>query len=752
MVIRSVNTKPVVVPAFSPPAPDGASGKVSTQKSSGQTSAGTSSFEAPIRRSIADPRSQETIRQLQSNQHVRSLVSGHQAAVQLQAARPKVSAEGARVAKDSKLDVAKYSDADLRGFDVIPDGQLDENEIVGILQFADVGGDGEISGDEQLALDFLAGKDLSTKALEAFLAVHGDGALEGRAQGMQRGASEAAATAQKMDKAHDALLNEVDAQEKAMRDHMNDDGIIFHDDAPKRVKEEIKQLEANKRSTPDYDKKRNALDARLAYAEMRAENKARIQVSFEKRQLSKVLSDNVQVENRVAQKLYKTALERMGPAQRDAVRGQSQQLVGRMTQLKEQLQSNGKVHEDFKTFSKTSAIANAVRDGKLARKDVDMKKVEADVAASKKVVKAHTNATENTALEITKTLTDPAFNARLEALPEDERADVLTRMHGAIADTDVGKEFFRSHVYPSLSGDGPVKPDWYDPIKKSRQGTKLAINLFGVWGLRLAEKGGKDASKLLDNALGRALGVSGGKLDVVSTAVQAMYAKENEVLKLLSKPGGPGAEAVKSLAKSLGKDVSDIQAAIQKGETAALSALAKEAGVKVGADLLKADKDLSGLVKNFDSIGRVVSVMTSVLAVSDMLKDPSVRTALSGAKGMSEIAEVLSKMGKNGVFKSSSKFVGKFGPPLDMVMGSMDAYEAAKRGDKAAFYGGVAQMTGGAMGTVALAAVALGATGVGAPLALVGGAVAALGSLVVTLWGDSPTEKWLRANAPEYVK
>ena len=75
-----------------------------------------------------------------------------------------------------------------------------------------------------------------------------------------------------------------------------------------------------------------------------------------------------------------------------------------------------------------------------------------------------------------------------------------------------------------------------------------------------------------------------------------------------------------------------------------------------------------------------------------------------------------------------------------------DAHAAAKRGDVGGTVGGSMQALGGA---IALGAAA---TGVGLPVAVVGGVIAVAGSLVGLIWGDSATEKWLKANAPQYLK
>jgi hypothetical protein len=147
-----------------------------------------------------------------------------------------------------------------------------------------------------------------------------------------------------------------------------------------------------------------------------------------------------------------------------------------------------------------------------------------------------------------------------------------------------------------------------------------------------------------------------------------------------------------------------------------------------------------------------IAVATAMLAAHDLIKDPNLRNALGAAKSASEIAEVLSRSAKVAPsIARYARFAGRAGPPLDMIIGGYDAYGAIKRKDVAGAVGGVTQAAGGIAGTAGLIAAAAGATGVGLPLAVIGGAVAVLGSLVTTLWGDSPTEKWLKDNAPEYI-
>jgi hypothetical protein len=159
-------------------------------------------------------------------------------------------------------------------------------------------------------------------------------------------------------------------------------------------------------------------------------------------------------------------------------------------------------------------------------------------------------------------------------------------------------------------------------------------------------------------------------------------------------------------------------------------------------------KKLSG---QMNKIAGGIAIATGMIAAYDLVKDPNLRNSLAAAKGAGEIAEVLSRSKVPASVARYAKYAGRIGPPLDMIIGGYDAYGALKRKDVGGAIGGFTQAAGGIAGTAGLIAAAAGATGIGMPLAVIGGAVAVLGSLVTALWGDSPTEKWLKDNAPEYL-
>ncbi len=606
---------------------------------------------------------------------------------------------GQAQAQSADLDLSAYSSAQLRTFDVVADGKLDDNEIAGIIRFADVNDDGKVDGQEQTALDYLVGKDTTVVAAEAFLDLH-EGRLTDRSASLQREVSSAEAIFKKSDAAHDTLVDTLSRQENDMRAQMSAEGIDWNETPPQLIEAEMAKLGPRKGLDAKGAAKLHTLEVQLAYAQMRKENAGELQTSYDAKMKAQLVMRNAQVENRAAQGLFGESTKRLQGAQSTVARDQAQSLTSDMVNFRDAVAHDPKIHGAFKTFAKALAIKNAVRDGKLEGDDVKMSKVESDLKSSRGIIERHTGKMEKGAELVAKKLADPTFRKRLEALPEEERGQILGDMHSLIADTKAGDQFFHEFILPGLKGKSVKRADIYDDLKLGRHGSKLALNLLGVYGVKIASQGSKESLKLMDAMVARALGIKPAQVAKLNQAIQVM----------------------------------------------------NTSGMDAAKKMISADPELKALRGNFNQVAGAIAVATGILAASDLMHDPNLRSALGAAKGSTEIAEVLARA----KFVSPSlaryaTFAGRVGPPLDAIIGGLDGYKAMKRNDIGGAIGGFTQATGGVVGTAGVIAAAAGASGVGLPLAVVGGAVAVAGSLVSAIFGDSPSEKWLKSNAPEYL-
>lgn len=603
---------------------------------------------------------------------------------------------GYDVAKAAGLDLSRYTSAQLRKLDAVGDAKIDANEAAAIVRFADADDDGKVSPKELLALDYVMGKNTEVEAMEAFVEIH-RGRVEDRATNVEREAASASQVFDQKDKAHDALVDSVHRQENEVRADMNANGFTWTDETPAQIKQQMAELQRTGRGPVSMAE----LDARLEYAQMRETNKAELQTSYDAKEAAKKIRDDANVEARAMRGISSEATKKIDGATVEVARFRASEKIADLTEVRAAVETDPKVRDAFVKYAKAAAIQNAVRDGKLDGDDVDMDQVKADLKDANKVIRAHTAKLEKVAEATVKMLEDPKFQERVALLPEDEQVQVLTDMQALIADTEAGHDFFKRNIQPVFEGKSPKSPGVAAWMKATRHVSKLGLNMTGVWGAKLAhEVGGKKALALMDNQLARVIGVDPSKMKIVNEAVELVNAGKKDAAK----------------------------------------------------ELLAKDPELKKLSGQIDKVAGGIAVATAMIAAYDLVKDPNLRNSLAAAKSATEIAEVLSRAKVPASVARYARFAGRVGPPLDMIIGGYDAYGAAKRKDIGGAIGGVTQATGGLLGTAGIIAVAAGSTGIGMPLAVVGGAVAVLGSLVTTLWGDSPTEKWLKENAPEYLK
>lgn len=600
------------------------------------------------------------------------------------------------IAKAAGLDLTRYTSAQLTKLDVVRDGKLDANEANGILRFADADDDGRVSKKEQLALDHVLGKDESIEAMEPFVDLH-RGRITNRAANLTREVTSSEQQYIKKDEAHFKRVDEVRRQEDAMRASMNAEGFTWTEETPAQIKEQMTQLT---KSGQGDSRKMEELEWRLQYSEMRKTNATDLQTSYNAKETALKVRDDARVENNAFQALTGEATQRIDRATAEVVRFRSSERIADLVELRTAVEADPKVRDAFVKYAKGVAIQNAVRDGKLDGDAVDQAKVKQDLKASLKIIDAHTRKLENAAEQAVKLLQDPTFRDKLAVLPEDERTQILTDLHSLVADTEAGYRLFKQDIWPGLQGKHPKNPEVYDDLKVTRHSSKLALNLTGVWGAQIAKEGGKGALRLMDTQIARAIGV---RPDLMPKVYDAM-------------------------------------------------AVANTKGEKAAREMLAAEPELKGIARNFNQVAGGIAVASGILAAHDLIKDPKLRTALGAAKGASEIAEVLARTKVPASIARYATFAGRVGPALDAIIGAYDGYNAVKRNDVAGAIGGFTQSAGGIAGTAGVIAAAAGATGVGLPLAVVGGAIAVLGSLVTALWGDSPSEQWLKDNAPEYIK
>jgi hypothetical protein len=627
---------------------------------------------------------------------------------------------GNDVAKAAGFEITRYSDAELKKLDVVRDGKLDKNELNGVVRFADVNDDGKVDPKELLALDYVVGKDTTIAAAKAFTEVHGaEGGIDDRSTTLNAEVVAAEAGFKKADASHDTLVHEVSKMEAEMRSAMADEGVTWLNDSPKQIKEQIAALGKGGKLDAKGQAAKQTLELQLIYSEMRESNAADLTASYDVKTKAKATMDSAKVENRAAQSLFAEAGHHLESAKVTVARFESKELINSMVALRGEVEDNPKVNAAILKYAKAGAILEAVNAGKFDTDDVDVDKVRADLKSSRKIIDNHASRLEAGAKKVAKNLEDPAFQARMNALPDDERTQALTEMHSLIADTDAGRDFFHDNILPGLKGKTLKRPEIYDDLKMGRHSAKLGLNLAGIWGTRIAKEGGKDAVKLMDTALARAIGIRPDQMGKVYDAMEA---------------------GTKATNAALAKNPAAFQKAMQAGDAAT-------------TDFLRNDPELGKISTRINVLAGGIAFASATLAAVDLVRDPSLRTSLGAAKGAAEIAEVLSRA--KFVPASVARYArigGRLAPPLDAIIGGLDGYKAAKRNDIAGAIGGFTQSAGGVVGTAGAIAAMAGATGVGLPLAVVGGTIAVVGSLITTIWGDSPTEQWLKDNAPEYIK
>lgn len=362
------------------------------------------------------------------------------------------------------------------------------------------------------------------------------------------------------------------------------------------------------------------------------------------------------------------------------------------------------VQGQIKTLMTAKRVDSLVDQGHLKAKDVNWDVLDRDLKVSQKAVDRASSGMEEAANGVIQKLEDPAFQAALQKMPEDKRDDIMGRMLLSISKTQAGQAYFDKNVAPALEGDPKAPPLWRNAYDGLKNGQKSTLNLLEASGAMLASREVGKASKLLDSGMSRALGIKPDQLGVVEEAA-SLYNKGNET-------------AAKELLKK---------------------------------------SDLGHLGSNLTKIAGTFTVLTGLVAVADLVQNPNLKNIASTGKSALEVTSLAGKLVEESTrFGRFAKIAGKAAPPVDMVLGAVGLFGekgAIHRGDIGGTIGNSLTMAGG---TVAAAGLALSATGVGSvggvPIAAIGAIISGVGGLVDWIWGDSSTTKWLKENAPEYVR
>ncbi len=353
-------------------------------------------------------------------------------------------------------------------------------------------------------------------------------------------------------------------------------------------------------------------------------------------------------------------------------------------------------------LAKASAIQKLVQEGKLDADDVNLDKVRADIAEAQGALSRAAAGIEQRAGDLAAALEDPAVQAQLAKMSEQERAPFESAAHAALAPTEAGKAFYDKNIKPVIEGSPKADPFWKNAFDAGNKTQGMGLHFVRSYGIHIASGGGRDAVRMLDKAMQQSLGLNRAEMATVEKA--------------LSLVGDDG-------------DLTEAQAFL------------KQKGGK-----------LTAVADKLDKVGGAFGAVSGVIATVELIRDPSLKKSLEVASSAGDMAAVANLMKSNRALTNFSKVAGKFAPPLNLVLGSWNAYEAHQRGDTGAAVGNGMQGLGGAM---ALVGAGMSATGIGAaagvPLAIAGGIVSGVGTLVDWVFGDSKTEAFLRKHAPEYM-
>jgi hypothetical protein len=602
---------------------------------------------------------------------------------------------GNTVAQRANLDLNRYTPEQLQKLNKVGDDKIDADEAKAAVRVADVNQDGLVSKTELKGLDYLLGKDTSLAAAKAFAQLH------------ERSSPLQSATSQEWHAANTKKREAEEAHTELTSDRLTalnnearllgDEGILVPSDSPARLREAIAALGDQTKLSPAGQKELHRLEMQLQYAELKETFDAFAAVSYAKQEQARADFRSVDVVTKSVAELMAQAKGKAPLAGAVLESETAAKVAIGMRAIRELTRKNPspEMQRDTAQLLELRSIKEGVIYGSLDESAVDMKKLNADLDAAQAKVDLHTLKLESTARNTIKYMESPDFQKAMAALPEADRAQIEGTLHAMIADTKAGAEFFDRNLAPVLRGDANAKPYYVEMFRGGRHGSKMGMNALQLWGYQIAKRFDGDSAKALDRGLAMALGLPPGKVDKVILAIEVGNKK----------------------------------------------------GIDAGKKILADDPELKRLAGQFEGIAKTVALASASIAAYDLYKNPDLRNAVAAAKGAGELADAIGRFAKaDSTLGRYGRLAGRWAPGLDLLVGGMDAHAAAKRGDVGGTVGGGMQAVGGA---IALGAAA---TGVGLPVAVIGGVIAVAGSLVGMIWGDSATEKWLKSNAPEYLK
>ncbi len=600
---------------------------------------------------------------------------------------------GSDVAKKAGLDLSQYSEAQLKQLDHVRDGNIDATEAEAAVRFADADQDGFVSGKERRAFDHVVGKESSLASAKAFTELH-EGRVESLGREVKGELQAAEQQVEVADETHFGLVGDRSRSLQESRAALEADGIEVPRDSAKALLAEIKGLGDASRLSPDGKQRLAVLERQYEHASMKEAFDDGVAGTYQELEQSKAARDKTKVETATVSDLLGAARSRM-PVARAIVDAESAvKAAAGMRLLRETLARNPQVKHDAAKLLKAQQIKAAVDDGKLDKSDVDMKKLNADIATYGGRVARHTMKLESSARRTVAYMEGPAFKKAMEALPPDERARIEGGLHEMVSDTKAGEAFFEKNLLPALKNAPNADPYYVKMLKGGTSYSKMGLGALQTWGGLIAKKGGPEAMELLNNGVAHALAIKPSQVAKVHDAIEH----------------------------------------------------ANKHGIESAKQRLANDPQLKKLAGGFDKIAKGVSFATGVVAFADLRKDPSLRNSLAAASSAVEVSGILASAAKSSkALATYARFAGKIAPGLDVLVGGADMAKAIGRGDTAGAVGGGMQAAGGAM------MLAAAASGVGLPLAVVGGVLSLGGAAVSAIWGDSPTEEWLKENAPEYA-
>ncbi len=380
-------------------------------------------------------------------------------------------------------------------------------------------------------------------------------------------------------------------------------------------------------------------------------------------------------------------------------------------------------HIDSKGFKgmvadlqKAEGIQRAVDSGKLAERDVNMRLLRGNIENMSRVVRNQAGELEARANRLITDLESPDFQQALLRLPDAQRADILGRMTGVLSRTEGGKRYLEQNLLPYLKAasdpaaaaalkDLPENKLWknvFTPANQTLSNADTVLKVLEGTGAFIANRA--DATHLVEGALSQALALKPGQLKTVEDAV-----------------------------------------------------ILRAQGQYKEADALLQRSGLGRLGRSMDVIGKSLTTLNGLLTIADFVKDPSLQSAVAAGKSTAELIAITQKLAsQSSRYAKFAGMAGKAVPAFDIIQGAMGLYgkdNAPSRGDVGGTVGNALMLTGGTVAAAGLVATGTVVGSVaGVPLTVVGGVIAGVGAAVDFVFGDSETDKWLKQNAPEYLK